>query len=47
MLRTYDIPLPRWKLWLIDRAAALLGILVHVNGIPFGRGNNGLTSEPD
>lgn len=31
---------PRWRVWLIARAAQILGVLIHVEGIPFGSSRN-------
>lgn len=28
---------PRWRVWLVARFAQLIGVLVHVEGIPFGK----------
>jgi hypothetical protein len=27
---------PRWRVWLVALAAKMIGVVVHVEGIPFG-----------
>lgn len=47
MLHSDFVPLPRWKICILDFVARQLGILIRINGLPFGAygAMNGLQNE--
>jgi len=49
MLHSKFVPLPRWKIRILDFVARYLGVLIRINGSPFGAygATNGLVSEDD